>query len=285
VSGFPVVGSWNTAPENTAVGDLDGDGRHEILVSTSNYTVPYYAVHAWNHDGTPLAGSWPRSAPLCLVNSSPALADLDGGLNELVVGAGGCYIADNGVMNAWKIDGSPVTTWPRSVTGWLRSSALVIDRDGDGTPEVYVGTTDGWIHRFPAADAAGGTAPEWNQVFHDARNTNCRPVSPPAAVSDQDVESVVRGGFALDAASPNPFSHGTTIHYRVPAGGSEIRLSIFTAAGRRVVDLARGPQAGGRHTKFWDGLDAAGRRAGVGVYFVRLEAPAYRETREITLLR
>jgi FlgD Ig-like domain len=284
VPGFPVVGSWNTAPENTAIGDLDGDGRHEILVSTSNYTVPYFAVHAWNHDGTPLSGSWPRSAPLCLVNSSPALADLDGGLNELVVGAGGCYLADNGVMNAWGSDGTPVATWPRSVSGWLRSSALVIDRDGDSTPEVYVGATDGWIHVFPAADATGGIAPEWNQIFHDTHNTNCRAVEKPASVSDQGVESVP-GGFALRAAWPNPFSYGTTIHYDVPEGGGEIRLSIFSAAGRRVVDLAHGAQAGGRHTEFWNGLDAAGRRAAAGVYFVRLEASSYRETREVTLLR
>ena len=284
VAGFPVVGSWNTAPENTAVGDVDGDGRHEILVSTSNPTSPFYAVHAWNHDGTLLAGTWPRSAPLCLVNSSPALADLDGGLNEVVVGAGGCYLADNGVMNAWRNDGSLVATWPRSVTGWLRSSPLVIDRDADGTPEVYVGTADGWIHRFPAANATGGSAPEWNQVFHDARNTNCRPVVPPAAVSDEELGSA-RHGFALDAASPNPFRHGTRIHYQVPAGGSEIRLSIFNATGRRVVELARGARASGRHSEFWSGLDATGRPAGAGVYFVRLEAPAYHETREITLLR
>ena len=284
VPGFPVVGAWNTAPENTAVGDLDGDGRHEILVSTSNYTAPYYAIHAWNHDGTPLAGAWPRSAPLCLVNSSPALADLDGGLNEVVAGAGGCYVGDTGVMNAWSIDGAPVATWPRFVTGWLRSSALVIDQDGDGTPEVYVGTSDGWIHRFPAADATGGSGPEWNQVFHDARNTNCRPAGGPTPVADPGADPAP-SGFALAVAGPNPFHDATTIRYQVPAGGSEIRLTVYSASGRRVVDLARGPKAGGPHTAVWNGIDGAGRRASAGVYFVRLEAASYRATREVTLLR
>ena len=173
VPGFPVAGSWNTAPENNAVGDVDGDGDLEIFVSTSNYTSPFYAVHAWNHDGTVLAGSWPRSASMCLVNGSPALADVDGAGNEIIVGVGGCYVGDTGDMNVWADDGNPLPDWPQATVGTLRSSPLVMDSDSDGTPEIYVGSTDGWIHRFLTADATGGREAEWNQIFHDARNTNC----------------------------------------------------------------------------------------------------------------
>jgi len=173
VPGFPVAGSWNTAPENNAVGDVDGDDLLEIFVSTSNYTSPYYAVHAWNHDGTVLAGSWPRSASMCLMNGSPALADVDGAGNEIIVGVGGCYVDDTGEMNIWADDGSPLPDWPQPTVGKLRSSALVMDSDFDGTPEIYVGSTDGWIHRFPTADATGGSEAEWNQIFHDAQNMNC----------------------------------------------------------------------------------------------------------------
>jgi len=177
VPGFPVAGRWNNTPAGNAVGDIDADGFLEIFVSTINPTSPYYAVHAWNHDGTPLAGSWPRSAPLCNLNASPALADVDGGANEVIIGVGGCYMNDNGAMNVWAADGTPLPDWPQFVGGWLRSSPLVMDADGDGGPEVYVGSSDGWIYRFTTGAKGSLSAPEWNQIFHDPHNTNLYPLA------------------------------------------------------------------------------------------------------------
>jgi len=177
VAGFPVAGSWNTTPTQTAVGDIDQDGFLEVFVATTNATSPYYAVHAWNHDGTPLSGAWPRSAPLCNLNASPALADVNGGRNEIIIGVGGCYSNDTGAMNVWADNGSPLEGWPRLVPGWLRSSPLVMDSDGDGAPEIYVGSSNGWIYRFLTEEAGGGSAPEWNQIFHDPCNTNHYPLA------------------------------------------------------------------------------------------------------------
>ncbi len=194
VSGFPVLGSWNTSPESNAVGDVDEDGLLEIFVSTSNATSPYYAIHAWNNDGTVLSGSWPRSAPMCLYNGSPILADIDGGHNEVMIGVGGCYVSDTGVMNVWADDGSMVPSWPRSISGKMRSSALVMDSDGDSTPEIYVGSADGWIHRFLPDEAKSIGVPQWNQIFHDPQNTNCYlPLIPPcpADVTGDNVVDVL----------------------------------------------------------------------------------------------
>lgn len=176
VDGFPVSGSWNTTPAGNSVGDVDGDGLLEIFVSTNNYTSPYYAVHAWNHDGTVLAGSWPRSAPLCNPNAAPTLADLDGGTNEVIIGVGGCYVNDEGAMNVWAADGSSLADWPQYVTGYLRSSPLVMDADGDGYSEIYVGSSDGWVYRFIATTPGGDSPAEWNQIFHDPCNTNTYPL-------------------------------------------------------------------------------------------------------------
>jgi hypothetical protein len=177
VAGFPVVGNWNTAPTGHAVGDVDGDGLLEIFVSTSHYTSPYYAVHAWNNDGTVLAGSWPRSAPFCGTNGAPALADVDGGANEVIMGVGGCYTTDNGAMNIWAADGTPLVDWPQYVSGYLRSSPLVMDADDDGFAEIYVGSSNGWMYRFTSTTPGGGSAPEWNQIFHDPCNTNTYPLA------------------------------------------------------------------------------------------------------------
>ena len=192
-AGFPVTGSWNTSPENQAVGDIDQDGMVEIFVSTSNPTSPYYAVHAWNHDGTTLAGSWPRSASMCLYNGSPILADIDGGRDEVMIGVGGCYVSDTGEMNVWADDGVVVPSWPRAISGKMRSSALVMDANADGTMEIYTGSSDGWIHRFLADGLAAGGEPQWNQIHHDARNTNCYRPAPecPADVTGDGVVDVL----------------------------------------------------------------------------------------------
>jgi hypothetical protein len=279
VSGFPVVGSWNTTPVNNAVGDIDEDGFAEIFVATTHYTSPHYAIHAWNHDGTTLSGSWPRSASLCLPNGSPALTDVNGGRNEVIVGVGGCYTDDTGSMNVWEDDGDPVTTWPRPVSGWLRSSPLIMDSDGDSTPEIYIASTDGWIHRFLTEDASGGSDPQWNQIFHDPRNTNC--YCPEDAAFTPYIGRL--DGFGISIPSPNPSSFRTTIAYEIPSPGGDVKLSVYDVQGRWMVDLVRGFRPAGNHAVTWDRREVSGMHVRPGVYFVRLEAAGLRETMKATV--
>jgi hypothetical protein len=274
VSGFPVAGSWNTAPVNNAVGDIDEDGLAEIFVATTHYTSPHYAVHAWNHDGTTLSGSWPRSASFCLPNGSPALVDVNGGRNEVIVGVGGCYTDDTGSMNVWEDNGDPVTTWPRPVSGWLRSSPLVMDSDEDGTPEIYIASTDGWIHRFLTEDASGGSDPLWNQIFHDPRNTNCYCPGGAASAAEVGTLRVLR----MSPPSPNPSGFRTTIAYEVPRPGGDVRLSVHDLQGRWVMDLVRGFQPAGNHVVTWERRETSAKHVRPGVYFVRLEASGIQET-------
>ena len=57
----------------------------------------------------------------------------------------------------------------------------------------------------------------------------------------------------------------------------DLRISCVLRDG-----LAEGP---GWHEAQWFGQDAAGRQVGAGVYFYRLEAGSYSETRRMTLLK
>lgn len=209
--GFPVTGSWNTVPINNAVGDVDGDGFLEILVGNNHPTPPYYAVQAWNHDGTPFAAPWPLSAALCAMSSSPVIADLNGNRNEILMGVGGCYTSDPGALYAWSSDGTPLPEWPKSVSAPLgHSSPLVIDADRDGIPEIYIGSANGCIYRFTGSAAAYRDAPQWNQVFHDARNTNS-PKAPADFDFDGDVDTADVDRLFSCARGPNiPKSPGCT---------------------------------------------------------------------------
>ncbi len=88
----------------------------------------------------------------------------------------------------------------------------------------------------------------------------------------------------LGAAVPNPARPETQIFWSL-AAPAEIDLSVFDVSGRRVRSVARGSFAAGAHDAPWDGRDDDGRPAASGVYLYSLEAPGYRETKRLTLVR
>jgi hypothetical protein len=74
------------------------------------------------------------------------------------------------------------------------------------------------------------------------------------------------GTYRLDQNFPNPFNPGTTIRYEL-AANAFVSLRVFDLLGREVATLARGREAAGRHTAYWNAEGNAG-----GVYFCRLRA-------------
>jgi hypothetical protein len=91
--------------------------------------------------------------------------------------------------------------------------------------------------------------------------------------------------YALHACCPNPFNPRTTIRFDLPEP-ARVDLEIYDAAGRVVRRLLReeSRKAGG-HTAVWNGRDDAGRQVAAGVYFCRLRAGAFHQTRPMTLLK
>ncbi len=89
----------------------------------------------------------------------------------------------------------------------------------------------------------------------------------------------VAGRFALAANYPNPFNPSTRIQYRL-ARKTAVRLSVFDVAGREVAVLVDGVQSPGSHAVTFQAADLTS-----GVYFYRLRAGSYLETRRMILLR
>lgn len=95
----------------------------------------------------------------------------------------------------------------------------------------------------------------------------------------------VDAGYALHANHPNPFNPKTTIPFDVPSGGGMVRLDVYEVSGRLVTTLIDGYRGEGRYDATWDGRDSAGRDVGTGVYFYRLVAPGFTESRKMVLLK
>ena len=88
----------------------------------------------------------------------------------------------------------------------------------------------------------------------------------------------------LAAPHPNPFNPSVTVPFSLSAP-QHLRLAVFDVAGRLVRTLHDGPAAAGESSLIWDGRDDAGRPAGTGVYFVRMQSAGFRASRKLVLLR
>jgi len=87
------------------------------------------------------------------------------------------------------------------------------------------------------------------------------------------------GPVALLQASPNPFEESSAIRYEVPRDAF-VTLDVYDVSGRLVANLvSREHAAGSYRTR----LDAGNLAA--GVYFYRLGAGAYRDTKKLVLRR
>ncbi len=118
-------------------GDLDGDGRDEVLVPTYDpYAVAGRGVqgglYAWTTHGELFPG-WPVKLDLSFA-TPPALADVDGdGDLEIAIASGGVR-----ELHLLHHDGFNAPGWPVSVAPIpsLNSAPVLADVTGDGRPEV-----------------------------------------------------------------------------------------------------------------------------------------------------
>ncbi len=142
-----------------AVGDVDGDGDNEIVVSTWAGT-----VYVFGSNGQPLAG-WPqrlKAVPSCPLDprnlfcsdasralargagASPVLADFDGDGKPEIVQA-----AFDGKIYVWHGDGTALTGFPVQLHATqadrydrILSTPAVADFNGDGVPDILCGSNE-----------------------------------------------------------------------------------------------------------------------------------------------
>jgi len=83
---------------------------------------------------------------------------------------------------------------------------------------------------------------------------------------------------------PNPFNPVTRIDYAVHRDG-HVRLVIYDARGREIAILVAEHQTPQEHSAHWDGRDATGQRVASGMYFYKLFAGDFEETRKMVLIK
>jgi len=90
--------------------------------------------------------------------------------------------------------------------------------------------------------------------------------------------------FALLQNYPNPFSPTTTISYEI-ARPVDVSLKIYNVLGQEVKTLVNEFKPAGKFQAIWDGTDNSGRPAAEGMYFYRIQAGDFVQTKKIILMR
>ncbi|MBU0984573.1 MAG: DUF4397 domain-containing protein [candidate division Zixibacteria bacterium] len=85
--------------------------------------------------------------------------------------------------------------------------------------------------------------------------------------------------YSLEANYPNPFNPTTTIRFSLPQA-SDVNLRVFNLLGQEVRTLANGQMAAGVQEVEFDASALAS-----GVYFYRLEAGSFSDTRKMMLVK
>jgi hypothetical protein len=83
---------------------------------------------------------------------------------------------------------------------------------------------------------------------------------------------------------PNPFSKQTRIVFGL-AKESQVSIRIYDVEGRLVRVLLDERRAADHHSVIWNGRDSRGRMVASGIYFYRLTAESFVQTKKLTLLR
>jgi len=90
--------------------------------------------------------------------------------------------------------------------------------------------------------------------------------------------------FALSQNVPNPFNPTTIVAYALPKD-AQVNLDVYNVLGQHVKTLVNEMQRAGRQTVTWDGTDNSGSSVASGVYFYKLRAGDFTDTKKMVMLK
>ena len=90
---------------------------------------------------------------------------------------------------------------------------------------------------------------------------------------------VVPGEYSLFQNYPNPFNPSTIINYSVPADGN-VKLSVYNIKGELIRTVVNGFRKAGYYSAAFDGTGLSS-----GIYFYKIDAGKYSQTRKMILIK
>jgi len=90
--------------------------------------------------------------------------------------------------------------------------------------------------------------------------------------------------FALKQNTPNPFGGSTVVVFDV-SKICDVKINVYDVNGRLVKNLVDEALTAARYNIGWDGSDARGHQVTSGVYFLKMEAGSWTETKRMVVAK
>ena len=90
--------------------------------------------------------------------------------------------------------------------------------------------------------------------------------------------------YSLAQNYPNPFNPTTTIDFSL-AKDSDVMLEVFNLNGQKVITLIDKSLSAGSHSVNWAGNNTNGQKSATGIYFYKLTADQFVQTKKMVLLK
>ena len=179
-------------------------------------------------------------------------------------------------------DGTAVLRWETSYESGMQGYDVVRAEHEQGRYDAVTqemvrasGSTSGGVYEY-RDETVSANRTYWyklREVSDDGLGAEYGPYSVTYRVSNQ-----------LDQNVPNPFNPTTVIKYGI-ASDNQVSLLIYDVAGRKVRTLVNERQRADVYRITWDGSNDAGQRVASGVYFYKLVAGKYSQTKKMVLLK
>ena len=104
------------------------------------------------------------------------------------------------------------------------------------------------------------------------------------SVDDGEFDELVPTAYKLEQNYPNPFNPQTSIKYSITEPAF-VKLCIYDINGTLVKTLFEGNQSAGSYQTIWNGENSSGIKVGSGVYFYRILANSFVQTKKMILLK
>ena len=247
-----------------AAGDFDGDYRDELITAFSNQ----------NHNNTIIS--------MCTPDHGGGLGDPNNTVNHIYGPASYYYVT---AMTAGDFDGDRTD---RLVTAFWNQTynetaiTLCTPNQGGGAGNPGHGSNYIYHSAIDGLHVTAMTAGSFRESLEDPENYLWKQTTSNQAEIENDAG--LPKEFSISSNYPNPFNPSTQIQYELPYE-EKVQITIFDLYGRKVNTLINENRPAGTHVVTWNGKDKSGRTVSSGVYFYKISAGNFIQTKKMTLIR